>query len=148
MFKGKKNFVAALFVIVMVLVTLALPYALTEAYGLEKKWTLLVQLVVLAVFSEGMLIWWLVRHRQTSHNIETLREEIERTRLFRMRQREIWYKKKSSKAIKTVRWHGRYFAVDGGNLWRFVEFRVLATEIHQNALDVRFSILRPYGEKC
>ena len=91
MLKGKKEFVAALFVIVIVLVTLALPYALIEAYGLKvKKLILLMQLVVLVVFSVGMLVWWLVRYRQTSHGIETLREEIKRTRLFRMRQREIW----------------------------------------------------------
>jgi flagellar basal body-associated protein FliL len=81
MLKGRKEFVAALVVIVIVLVTLALPYALTEAYGLKvKKLILLMQLVVLVVFSAGMLIWWLVRYRQTSHNIETLREEIERTK--------------------------------------------------------------------
>lgn len=70
---------AALVVIVIVLVTLALPYALTEAYGLKvKKLILLMRLVVLASFSAGMLIWWLVRYRQTSHNIETLQKEIER----------------------------------------------------------------------
>ena len=80
--KGKKEFVAALFVIVIVLVTLALPYALIEAYGLKvKKLILLTQLVFLVVFSVGMLIWWLVRYRQTSHDVEKLRQEIERTRL-------------------------------------------------------------------
>ena len=82
MLKGKKEFVAALFVIVIVLVTLALPYALIEAYGLKvKKLILLTQLVFLVVFSVGMLIWWLVRYRQTSHDVEKLREEIERTKL-------------------------------------------------------------------
>lgn len=59
MWKGKKEFLAALFVIVIVLVTLALPYALIEAYGLTvKKLALLMPLVVLGVFSVGMLIWW------------------------------------------------------------------------------------------
>jgi len=73
--------VAALAVVVIVFVVLALPYALTEAYGLKtKKLILLMQLVVLAVFSAGMLIFWIVRYRQTSHDIETLREEIERTK--------------------------------------------------------------------
>ena len=79
MLKGKKEFVAALVVIVIVLVVLAFPYALIATYGLEvKKLILLIQLVVLAVFSGGMLVWWLVRYRQTSHDIETLREEIDR----------------------------------------------------------------------
>jgi len=81
MLKRKKEFVAALAVVVIVFVVLALPYALTEAYGLKtKKLILLMQLVVLAVFSAGMLIFWIVRYRQTSHDIETLREEIERTK--------------------------------------------------------------------
>ena len=71
MLKRKKEFVAALAVVVIVFVMLALPYALTEAYGLKaKKLILLTQLVVLVVFSAGMLIWWLVRYRQTSHDIE------------------------------------------------------------------------------
>jgi len=79
MLKGKKEFVAAAIVIVIVLVVLAFPYALIATYGLEvKKLILLIQLVVLAVFSGGMLVWWLVRYRQTSHDIETLREEIDR----------------------------------------------------------------------
>jgi len=79
MLKGKKEFVAAVIVIVIVLVVLAFPYALIATYGLEvKKLILLIQLVVLAVFSGGMLVWWLVRYRQTSHDIETLREEIDR----------------------------------------------------------------------
>ena len=70
---------AALVVIVIVLVTLALPYALIEAYGLKvKKLIILTQLVFLIVFSVGMLVWWLVRYRQTSHDVEKLREEIER----------------------------------------------------------------------
>lgn len=81
MLKRKKEFVAALAVVVIVFVVLALPYALTEAYGLKtKKLILLMQLVVLAVFSAGMLIFWIVRYRQTSHDIETLREENERTK--------------------------------------------------------------------
>lgn len=77
MLKRKRAFVAALVVIVIVLVTLALPYTLTEAYGLQVKNLILLIQVVLPFFSEGMLIWWLVRYRQTSHDIETLRVEIE-----------------------------------------------------------------------
>lgn len=76
MLKGKKEFVDALVVIVIVLLVLAFPYALIATYGL--KVILLIQLVVLAVFSAGMLVWWLVRCRQTSHDIEMLREEIDR----------------------------------------------------------------------
>jgi fumarate reductase subunit D len=77
--KGIRESVAALVVIVIVLVTLALPYALTEAYGLNtKKLILLMQLGFLTVFSAGLLIWWVARYRQTSHEIETLREEIRR----------------------------------------------------------------------
>ena len=77
MLTGKKEFVAAVFVIVMVLVTLALPYALMEAYGLKvKKLILITQLVFLVVFSVGMLVWWLVRYRQTSHDIEKLRGKL------------------------------------------------------------------------
>jgi len=82
MLKRKTEFVAALKVVLIVFAVLALPYALTEAYGLKtKKLILLMQLVVLAAFSAGMLIWWLVRYRQTSHDLQTLRKEIERTRL-------------------------------------------------------------------
>jgi len=78
MLKWKKEFVAALVVVVMVFVVLALPYAVKEVYGLKAiNLILLIRLVVLAV-SAGMLIWWLVRYRQTSHDIETLRKEIER----------------------------------------------------------------------
>ena len=74
-----KESVAALVVIGTVLVTLASPYALTEAYGLNvKKLILLMQLGLLTVFSAGLLIWWVARYRQTSHEIETLREEIRR----------------------------------------------------------------------
>lgn len=77
--KGRNSlrlFVSALAVVVMVFVLLALPYAVTEAYGLEaQKLILLVRLVVLAVFSGAMLIWWLVRYRQTSHDLETFRKE-------------------------------------------------------------------------
>jgi hypothetical protein len=63
MLKRKKEFVAALLVIVIVLVTLALPYALIEAYGLKvKKLILLIQLVFLVVFSAGLLIFWIVRY--------------------------------------------------------------------------------------
>ena len=78
---SRRLFVAALAVVVMVFVLLALPYAVTEAYGLKsKKLILLMRLVVLAVFSAAMLIWWLVKYRQTSHDLEMLREEIERNR--------------------------------------------------------------------
>lgn len=70
---------AAPVVIIMVLLTLALPYALIEAYELNvKKLILLMQLVFLAVFSAGVLVWWVVRYRQTSNDIETLRRKIER----------------------------------------------------------------------
>jgi len=93
MFKRIEEFEAALAVVVMVFVLLALPYAVTEADGPEaQKLILLVRLVVLVVFSGAMLIWWLVRYRQTSHDREMLREKIEQTRLFHMRQREIWQK--------------------------------------------------------
>jgi hypothetical protein len=82
MLKGKKELVAALVVILIVLVTLALPYALTEACGLKvKNSILLAHMILLAVFSVGMLIWWLVRHRHISRDIEKLRKEIEWTKL-------------------------------------------------------------------
>lgn len=77
----KEEFLVALVVVVMVFVVLALPYAVTEAYGLKvKKLILLMRLVVLAVFSAGLLIFWIVRYRQTSHDLEMPREEIERNR--------------------------------------------------------------------
>jgi hypothetical protein len=87
MLKRYKESVAALAVVVMVLVVLALPYAITEAYGLKaRKLVLLMRLVVLAV-TVGLLIWSLVRDRQTSHDIDMLREEIERNRLLRVKLR-------------------------------------------------------------
>ena len=56
----------ALVVVAIVIVVLALPYALTEAYGLKAmKLILLMQLVVLALFSVALLIRWLLMHRQT-----------------------------------------------------------------------------------
>jgi hypothetical protein len=65
MLKRKKEFVVALAVVVMVFVLLALPYAVTEAYGPKAmKLILLMRLVVLAVFSAAMLIWWLARYRR------------------------------------------------------------------------------------
>ena len=81
MLKKKKEFVAALVVVVMVFVLLALPYAVTEAYGLKaQKLILLVRLVVLTVFSAALLIWWLVRYRQTSRDLKMLQEELERNK--------------------------------------------------------------------
>lgn len=87
MFKGEKKrhslwlFVAPLVVVVVIFALLALPYAVTETYGLkEKKLISLTTSVVLAVFASDMLIFWIVRYRQTSHDIETLRKEIERNR--------------------------------------------------------------------
>jgi fumarate reductase subunit D len=97
MFKGEKKrdslelFLTPLVVVVVIFALLVLPYALTESYGLEeKKLISLMTSVVLAVFAVDMLIFWIVRYRQTSHDIETLRKGIEKTRLFHMRQREIW----------------------------------------------------------
>lgn len=87
MFKGEKKrhslwlFVTPLVVVVVIFALLALPYAVTETYGLkERKLISLMTSVVLAVFAADMLIFWIVRHRQTSHDIETLRKEIERTK--------------------------------------------------------------------
>lgn len=109
MLKGEKKkhslwlFVAPLVVVVVIFALLALPYAVTETYGLkEKKLISLMTSVVLVVFAADMLIFWIVRYRQTGHEIEMIREEIEQTRLFHMRQREIW-QKKSSKALEKVR---------------------------------------------
>jgi len=65
MLKRKKEFVAALAVVVIVFVVLALPYAVTEAYGPKAmKLILLMHLVVLAVFSAALLIRWLVGYRR------------------------------------------------------------------------------------
>jgi len=74
MLKRKKEFVAALAVVVMVCVVLALPYAVTEVYGLKAmKLILPMRLVALAVFSAALLIWWLVRYRQTSRDSDMKR---------------------------------------------------------------------------
>lgn len=74
MLKGKKEFVAALAVVVMVLVLFALPYAVTEVYGLKAmKLILLMYLVVLAGFSVASLIWWPVRYKQTSRDSDMRR---------------------------------------------------------------------------
>jgi len=84
MFKREKKrdslwlFLTALVVVVVIFALLAIPYAVTEPEA--RKLLFLLRLGVLAIFSGAMLIWWLVRYRQTSHDIETLREEIERTK--------------------------------------------------------------------
>jgi len=83
MFKREKKyslwlFVAPLVVVVVIFALWALPYAVTETYGLkERRLISLVTSVVLAVFAVDMLIFWIVQYRQTSHDIETLREETE-----------------------------------------------------------------------
>ena len=85
MFKGEKKrdflwlFLAPLVVVVVIFALLALPYAVTETYGLkEKKLISLMTSVVLAVFAADMLIFWIVRYKQTGQEIEMIREEIER----------------------------------------------------------------------
>jgi len=73
--------VAGLAVVVTVWVMLALPYTLTEAYGLKAKRSVsLMRLVVIAVFSAGLVFFWIVRYRQTSHDLDMLQAEIERKR--------------------------------------------------------------------
>lgn len=77
--KGKHSlrlFMVALAMVVMVFVVLALPYAVTSAYGLKANKLMLPMRLVLAVFSAGLLIFWVVRYRQTSHDLEMLREKI------------------------------------------------------------------------
>jgi hypothetical protein len=83
MFKGERKrdslglFLAPLVVVVVIFALLVLPYAVTETYGLkEKKLVSLMTSVVLVAFSVDMLIFWIVRYRQTSHDMETLREEL------------------------------------------------------------------------
>ena len=76
MLKRKKKLVTALAVVVMVFVLLALPYAVTSAYGLKANKLMLPMRLVLAVFSAGLLIFLVVRYRQTSHDLEMLREQI------------------------------------------------------------------------
>ena len=99
MFKGERKrdslwlFLAPLVVVVVIFALLVLPYAVTETYGLkEKKLVSLMTSVVLTVFAVDMLVFWIVRYRQTGQEIEMIREEIEQTRLFHTRQREIWEK--------------------------------------------------------
>ena len=74
----KREFWGTLAIILIVFVVMALPHGLTETYGLQAKNFRLLVHVVSAIFSATLLIWWLARYRQTSHDIETLREEIER----------------------------------------------------------------------
>ena len=95
MFKGEKKrdslwlFLTALVVVVMVLMLLAIPYAVIEAYGPEaRKLILLMRLGVLAVFSGAMLIWWLVRYRKTGHDLEMLQEEIRQNKSLRKKPRK------------------------------------------------------------
>ena len=76
MLKRKKKLVTALAVVVMVFVLLALLYAVTSAYRLKANKLMLPMRLVLAVFSAGLLIFWVVRYRQTSHDLEMLREQI------------------------------------------------------------------------
>lgn len=76
MLKRKKEFVVALAVVVIVYVVLAIPYALTGRTQL----ILLKHLIVLAFLSAAMLIFWIVRYRQISHDLEMFREENERNR--------------------------------------------------------------------
>jgi hypothetical protein len=74
----KSAFWGTLAIILIAFAVMALPYGLAEAYGPQAKNLPLFVHVGLAVFSASLLIWWLARHRQTRHDIETLREEIER----------------------------------------------------------------------
>lgn len=97
MLKKKMDLVAALTVVVMVLVVLALPYALAEAGLGAKKMVLLVYLVFLTVFCAYLMIFWIGRYRHTSHRINVIREEIDlnrrsfefvRTRMSEAKQKE------------------------------------------------------------
>lgn len=73
------SFVIALTIVVIVLGLFALPYAVREAYGLNaKKLILLVVWSCLAVFAAGSLALWAVKYKQTSREIEMLREELDR----------------------------------------------------------------------
>ncbi len=87
MFEGRKKrdshwlFLAPLVVVVVIFALLVLPYGVTETYGLKERKTIgLMTSVVLAVFAADMLIFWIVRYRQTSHDMETLQKEIEGTK--------------------------------------------------------------------
>jgi len=98
MFKVKQDFVAALGIVAIVFVVLALPYAAKTAYGPEAtELVLFVRLVFLTVFSVIMLIWWLVRYRQTSHDLKMLREEIERNKPSREKPEKIHMRKGNQK---------------------------------------------------
>ena len=74
----KREFWGTLAIIVIVFAVMALPYGLTGTYELQAKNFALIVHVFSSVFSAALLIWWLARYRQTSHAIETHREEIER----------------------------------------------------------------------
>jgi hypothetical protein len=95
-------FLAPPMVVVVIFALLILPYAVTETYGLkEKKSISLMTSVVLAVFAADMLIFWIVRYRQTSHDIETLRKDIEQTkpspeRIGATRKREVNQKERDN----------------------------------------------------
>lgn len=73
------SFVIALAIVVIVFGLFALPYAVLEAYGLNaKKLILLVVWSFLTVFAAGSLVFWVARYKQTSREIEMLREELDR----------------------------------------------------------------------
>lgn len=72
--KSKKEFAVAVATVVIVYVVLGIPYALIA----PTQSMLLKRLVVLTVLSAAMLTFWAVRYKQTSHDLETLREQIER----------------------------------------------------------------------
>ena len=74
-----KSFLVALVIVALVLGLVALPYSLIQSYGLKiKKTMIFIDAVFLAVFSLAMLVWWIVRYRQTGKRIEALQEEIKR----------------------------------------------------------------------
>jgi len=89
MLNRKIEFVAALAVVAMVLMLLAIPYAVTEAYGPEaRELIMLMRLGVPAIFSGAMLIWWLARYRKTGHDLEMLQEEIRQNKSLRKKPRK------------------------------------------------------------
>lgn len=70
----------ALAIVVMVLVIVAIPFALVESYGIKvKKPLFLFDGMLLAVVSFAILIWWTIRYKKTSRRIDELREEIKET---------------------------------------------------------------------
>ena len=83
MFKEMKKhrlrlFMFVLTVVVIVLAALTLYCTVTVICGSGTTRLILLIHVTLTIFSAGLLTFWIVRYRQTSHDLETLREEIRR----------------------------------------------------------------------